>query len=309
VATAGDIYTNQGSGDSFVTGPYGLGVRVPTLVISPWSKGGYVCSETFDHTSIIRFIEARFGVHEPNITPWRRAVCGDLTSAFDFARTQTSVPKLPSTAGYLPPDNNRHPDYVPTPPATPTLPKQEPGLRHARPLPYDLTADARLSDGKLTLEFASRGSAGAVFQVSSAVGDFGPWNYTAGPGHRISGNWTATGAYDLTVHGPGGFVRRFAGDGAGLEVSARQTGRTEELTLTLSNEGTTTLRATVTDGYHHQATKTYNLRPGAHVTHTVSTSAAHGWYDVTVTAPDGHVRRLAGHLETGAASTSDPAIG
>ena len=73
-------------------GPYGLGVRVPLLVVSPWSRGGWVCSETFDHTSLIRFIEARFGVDEPNITPWRRAVCGDLTSAFDFESASRSRP-------------------------------------------------------------------------------------------------------------------------------------------------------------------------------------------------------------------------
>jgi len=64
--------------------PYGLGPRVPMTVVSPWSKGGFVCSQVFDHTSVIRFIEARFGVHEPNISAWRRAVCGDLTSALDF---------------------------------------------------------------------------------------------------------------------------------------------------------------------------------------------------------------------------------
>ena len=44
-----------------VPGPYGLGVRVPMVVISPWSKGGFVNSQVFDHTSLIRFIEARFG--------------------------------------------------------------------------------------------------------------------------------------------------------------------------------------------------------------------------------------------------------
>ncbi len=40
------------------TGPYGLGFRVPLLVISPWSKGGWVCSEVFDHTSLIQFMSA-----------------------------------------------------------------------------------------------------------------------------------------------------------------------------------------------------------------------------------------------------------
>ena len=51
--------------DANAAGPYGLGQRVPMIVVSPWSKGGWVCSEVFDHTSIIRFIEQRFGVHEP----------------------------------------------------------------------------------------------------------------------------------------------------------------------------------------------------------------------------------------------------
>ena len=37
--------------------PTGLGARVPLLVVSPWSVGGYVCSEVFDHTSVIRFLE------------------------------------------------------------------------------------------------------------------------------------------------------------------------------------------------------------------------------------------------------------
>src|SRR5690606_32500157 len=65
--------------------PYGPGPRVPMYVISPWSRGGWVNSQTFDHTSVLRFLEARFGVKEENISPYRYAVCGDLTSAFNFA--------------------------------------------------------------------------------------------------------------------------------------------------------------------------------------------------------------------------------
>ena len=80
--------------------PYGLGPRVPMMAISPWSKGGYVCSEVFGHTSAIRFIEQRFGVSEPDILPWRRTVCGDLTSVFDFSRHNNQMAPLPKTAGY-----------------------------------------------------------------------------------------------------------------------------------------------------------------------------------------------------------------
>ena len=80
--------------------PYGLGPRVPMFVISPWSTGGWVNSQVFDHTSVIRFMEQRFGVLEPNISPWRRAVCGDLTSAFDFTRAdaRSFSAALPATA-------------------------------------------------------------------------------------------------------------------------------------------------------------------------------------------------------------------
>ncbi len=71
-------------------------------VVSPWTRGGWVCSQVFDHTSVLRFLEARFGesMHEPNITAWRRAVCGDLTSAFDFSKPNVSLPRLPDTQRY-----------------------------------------------------------------------------------------------------------------------------------------------------------------------------------------------------------------
>jgi phospholipase C len=71
-----------GTPGEFVRGqPIGLGFRTPTTIVSPWTAGGRVCSAVFDHTSLIRFIEARFGVLEPNITAWRRRTCGDLTAA------------------------------------------------------------------------------------------------------------------------------------------------------------------------------------------------------------------------------------
>jgi phospholipase C len=65
------------------------------LVVSPFSRGGFVCHDTFDHTSTLRFLETRFGAEVPNLTAWRRSVTGDLTSAFNFAHVNTSVPRLP----------------------------------------------------------------------------------------------------------------------------------------------------------------------------------------------------------------------
>lgn len=79
--TAPDVTGNSGG----VTGPIGLGFRVPMMVISPWSRGGLVASETYDHTSMLRFLETRFGVEVPNLSTWRRETTGDLTGAFNFA--------------------------------------------------------------------------------------------------------------------------------------------------------------------------------------------------------------------------------
>lgn len=68
--------------------PIGLGFRVPMVIASPWTKGGYVNSQVFDHTSCLQFlehfIEVKTGkkIKETNVSSWRRSVCGDLTSAF-----------------------------------------------------------------------------------------------------------------------------------------------------------------------------------------------------------------------------------
>jgi phospholipase C len=82
-----------------IGGPIGLGFRVPLLVVSPFSRGGYVSSDTFDHTSQLRFLETRFGVKAPNISTWRRSVTGDLTSTLHVGSPDTSVPRLPATPG------------------------------------------------------------------------------------------------------------------------------------------------------------------------------------------------------------------
>jgi len=78
-----------------IRGPIGLGFRAPMLVISPFARGGFVCSDTFDHTSMLRFLETRFGAEVPNLSAWRRSVTGDMTSAFNFASVNTSTPALP----------------------------------------------------------------------------------------------------------------------------------------------------------------------------------------------------------------------
>jgi phospholipase C len=126
-----------------IAGPIGLGFRVPLLVVSPFTRGGFVCSDTFDHTSLLRFLERRFGAEVPNLSAWRRSVTGDLTSAFNFAAPpDRSVPTLPRPSLADPrvltsdcPTNapgageESFPTVTgyPLPPPPQTMPKQEPG--------------------------------------------------------------------------------------------------------------------------------------------------------------------------------------
>src|ERR1700739_4202054 len=119
-------------GSPAITGPIGLGFRVPMLIISPFSRGGFVSSDLFDHTSVLRFLETRFGAEVPNLSGWRRAAVGDLTRAFNFKNPDPSIPSLPSTLqgdtqAILQCENNlagTTPFIVPT---TQALPTQESG--------------------------------------------------------------------------------------------------------------------------------------------------------------------------------------
>jgi phospholipase C len=258
-------------------------------------------------------MERRFGVREPNISPWRRAICGDLTSAFDFSRKDSSPAVLPDTDAYEPPDRERHPDYRPVPPADPTLPRQERGLRPARPLKYAPCVDGSADTGKgtFTLTFASGAEAGAAFLVTSGNRTDGPWTYTTDAGRTVSDTWNSAyseGSHDLTVHGPNGFLRAFRGRGraAGPEATARPSG--DDIRLTFTNTGSGTARLKITNGYGG-APATVTVRPGATVRHTVDLTASRRWYDLTVTSDSdpAFLRRFAGHVENGRPGVSDPA--
>ena len=296
-------------GKDGVTGPYGLGVRVPMTVVSPWSTGGWVCSETFDHTSIIRFLEKRFGVHEPHITPWRRTVCGDLTSAFDFSKSPGPVPPLPDTAAYKPPDANAHPPYFPDVPLKQRVPKQEPGLRPSRPTGYRLRVDLDVRDHGLAFTIANGGRLGAQLQARSNNVKGAPFTYTVGAGKKMHPVMTATGRFDVSFHGPNGFFRRFAGATRQpmLEVhAAREDGH---LVLTLHNRSEHALRVHVADAYDRD--RSVRVRGKSRKRMRVGVAHTHGWYDVLVTLRDHprFKRALAGRLENGRPSTSDPQLG
>ncbi len=319
VDTVNEIYPGDAS---TLSGPYGLGVRVPMIIISPWSKGGFVDSQVFDHTSLIRFIEARFaGEHpeivESNITPWRRAVAGDLTSAFDFAHADAAVPSLPSTAAYLPADHLRHPDFLPAPPSSPAMPVQEPGVRLARPLPYELhtRGSVHATSNDFQVLFQNSGEATAVFQVWSAQTTDLPRSYTVEPGKSLSDTWAIRGSagYDLSVHGPNGFLRTYKGslpdwNHADVDVRAH-IHRGGNLRLSLENQGLRRAEVRILDHYTGKAIVRHLEPREAHELHWESYLCS-GWYDVTITVVGDATfeRHLAGHIETGRVSISDPAL-
>jgi phospholipase C len=136
---------SAGTADEFVTKtsptgvdggglPVGLGFRVPCIIVSPWTVGGYVASEVFDHTSQLRFVEQVTGVKAASISDWRRQTVGDLTSAFRFNQAR-QAPVLPDTNR----DNFLAQYEIATfplpaiPGADQSVPSQEPGRRPHAP--------------------------------------------------------------------------------------------------------------------------------------------------------------------------------
>jgi phospholipase C len=315
-----ELFTGQAGtpgGSNGVPGPYGLGVRVPLIAVSPWSTGGWVCSETFDHTSLIRLIEARFGVDEPNITPWRRAVCGDLTSAFDFERASSRIPPLPSVASDKPSGTGTPTTYVPTPPAAGSVPAQEPGVRPSRRLGYRFDVALDPQPQGLRLAVNNRGRLGVQLQARSLTVPGAPYSYTIGAGDQLAVALPNPGTYDLSLHGPNGFFRHFAGAPTtfvAVEAHADQDWGTLELQLTnRSGRHDGGGRHAVPIVVHIADVYGSDRRVELHTTRqlTINTRRAGGWYDLTLTTPSdpSFLAQIAGRVESRGRLTSDPQLG
>lgn len=234
--------------------PLGLGYRIPFVVASPWSKGGYVNSQVFDHTSSLMFLEKFLSkktnkkIKSNNISSWRRAVCGDLTSVFrPYKGEKLSPPaalKRETVIDTIQNAKNKPPQVKPSPlsktdieninthPAfssrsSPFMPKQEKGMKPACALPYRLYADCTLNTEKnkieLTLE-AGKALFGAKTENTGAAFNMNTYNtrkqtspraYALSPGalltDEISLEEFSDDRYDLALHGPNGFFRQFTG--------------------------------------------------------------------------------------------------
>lgn len=197
------------------------------------------------------------------------------------------------------------------------VPAQEKGVRPARALPYELSVRSTVhaSSSTLELHFVNTGKAGAVFQVRSGSTTDPVRNYTVEVGKELSGTWTVSGPYDLTVYGPNGFTRQFKGSiGSGAAVlqvhSEYGTDDEGSLGLSVRNAGSQKATVTVLDAYSGDKV-TRVLAPGGHAEGEFSLELFRGWYDVVVTVAEdpSFERRLTGHVETGRDSISDPAMG
>jgi phospholipase C len=246
-------------------------------------------------------------------------VTGDLTSTLDFASPEKEPVRLPSTVSFIPTELVRHPDYAVAAPASQQLPRQEHGVRPARALPYALHAHGRAdaAGGSFHIDFGNTGQAAAVFQVRSGNVADAPRHYTVEPQRLLSDAWKAapgTAAYDLSVHGPNGFLRSFKGslpaEGSKLLVRASYDEGRVGITLSITNAGSRTVEVGIRDGYRGKGVE-HTLKPG----HSTSTywplERSHGWYDllVTVEGDPAFEAHFAGHVESGEDSISDPAMG
>jgi phospholipase C len=302
--------------------PVGLGFRVPLILVSPWTRGGWVTSEVSDHTSVIQLLERwteslGAAAISPNISAWRRSVCGDLLGAFDFSAPVYGLPELPETTVIGDPPGGSY-----NPPATTNqLPKQEPGIKRARPLPYQPNANfdgiTTGADGTVTasLSFSNNGPHArkachfAVYNNAAAptIADYPakfPRQYTVDPSHRTVRETVpiSPGAYDLTVVGPNRFLRRFTGEvGATAEVAAvyrdRGYGSRPQLALELSNNGAKPVTFTISS----PTGEPDHLELPGHGSATHAVDADGGWYELTVTinGDNSWSRRYVGHLENG----------
>ncbi|RDK06047.1 phosphocholine-specific phospholipase C [Cupriavidus lacunae] len=308
---------------------YGPGPRVPLYAISPWSRGGWVNSQVFDHTSVLRFLEARFGVAEPNISPFRRAVCGALTSAFNFSTpnaealptlggrtTRSDADQLRKTQQALP--------AVPLP-VDMQLPLQATGTRPSRALPYELHTSARCSAlGQVELVFANTGTQAAVFHVYDRYQlERIPRRYVVEAGKSLSDTWNVfqdnTGQYDLWVLGPNGFHRHFRGDtnrigdtGIAPEIRVCYDIANGDVYVDLINAGRPACHFNV-QALAYRTDGPWQVTVGANGEKSVHWSLEESgqWYDFAVTCDSdpAFYRRFAGRVETGRHTVSDPAMG
>jgi phospholipase C len=302
--------------DEFIGGlPIGFGPRVPMIVCSPWTRGGFVDSNTYDHTSMLRFLETWTGVPAPNITAWRRSVTGDLTAAFDFANPDFTIPSLPDTVPLIT-QSDQELSFPPvTPPAegAQVTPVQEAGSRTHRPSIHMPHADVTIDRPSYTVTatMSNTGPVGvSLFVVPDKYAAASATPFTVVNGANRTFTYPATRknsyGYAFSIYGPDRFVRSFSGQVVAASTTAGQiprvaatpvAGTTPSLQLTLANDGTSTVTYTLTVNDYAGATQTVPVAGNSSTTVNWPVNSD-GYYDVIITASttDDFTRRYAGRI-------------
>ena len=330
------------------TGPIGMGFRIPTIIASPWTRGGWVNSQLFDHTSTLQFLEAfmqaKYGKHaiESNISPWRRAVAGDLTSCFrPYSGTEPVLSYLnrEKHIELIAQAENKPVPTIPKPLSSDEIARidanprkareishQESGTRPACALPYELHANGALSsDGThfiLELHAANqlfgKRAAGAPFNVylrnHVTLPGVHAATYAVKAGDALKPGFPIAqfknGRYEIEVHAPNGFYRCFSGsvrDSFPL-LSTAVTDR--KLKLILANRTQAVQLITVSDNSYGAAPVKQHVAAESQSVVTVPLTASNNWYDFTVRKDGSNaIIRLAGRIETGIRTTTDPYMG
>ncbi|UYQ94819.1 phospholipase C, phosphocholine-specific [Chitinophaga horti] len=322
--------------------PIGLGYRVPFIVASPWSRGGYVNSQVFDHTSALQFLEkflskkTKKSIKEPNISTWRRAVAGDLTSVFrPYNGEKMDLPAFLERnevlqsiyeARFKPvPDNFKAltPAEIKNFRNTPYAPRQEKGTRPSCALPYELQVTGSLSSDRKSFELTFTAdnkrfgtqAAGAPFTVYKRSGTFKVSNFAVAAGEELKASWPLEGGrYALEVYGPNGFYRLFKGSDKDVvsdvlvkqRLPVRERGdRYDNLFVGISLSRPATLVRSVISPGRVAATLTANP---PYVDGNVNLQASFGWYDFSLLVKEDPLfeRRFAGRFENGTEGFSDP---
>ncbi|MFT4032273.1 MAG: phospholipase C, phosphocholine-specific [Siphonobacter sp.] len=316
------------------TGPIGLGYRVPLVIASPWSRGGYVCSEVFDHTSILQMMENILNhkktkqLKETNISDWRRTICGDLSSAFrpyngEKIKLPTAVARIPFIEGIHKAQFKRLPsgykiwtqDEIAD--QNPAIARQEKGIRPACVLPYNLTVNALSKNGKLEVQFGSKNT-GAPFQVFD-VTQHDPVikSYTVAKNDQLSDVWPAES--HLKVYGPNGFFREFKHVPDGLEVRCLPQYATKNqatgnvlVTITNTNKNQAYTIQISDNAYHAKPQRKKVSKAGgkeSQISVLLDLKTSYNWYDFSVLVNDQETHRFAGRIETGKEGFTDPLMG
>jgi phospholipase C len=311
----------------------------------------------FDHTSVLQFLEKFLShkvgrpVEEPNISPWRRTVCGDLTSAFQAQHVgEDGLPPAAerlaviegihrakfkgAPAGYRMLTSDEVDQLRRDAQASPLMPRQEPGVRRSCPLPYELHVDGTLNPERNRVvvgfevgnqRFGAR-AAGSPFVVYARTrrDDVVVRDYAVAAGSRLEDSWALgdfeNGIYHLCVYGPNGFYREFRGTAGDTRIETRiQPARLKEndalpsgnVEVLVVNRDNHPCEIEVDTLAYSKATHRQRIGPGESSRHVIDAQASFGWYDIGIRFGDSNSmeRRLAGRIETGQWSFSDPLIG